>query len=432
MTPAALNHCQVSTPHDVVEMMWKMAWERREKISSVLDLGCGDGRFSVGRRNARYVGYEIDASKLPPLADKRCLFVNKDVLEISDEKYDACLGNPPYIRRAILGSEWRDKAADLLEAQSHGIRPRADSNGFLYFMWLSILKAKEDGIVLQLVPVEWVSRPSAKPLREYIEKCGWAVEIFRFTESIFDRVLTTAAIVIIDKSKRTGDWKYFNIDRSGHIENTTTPTESGHEILQYGERSEEAFALRGLSPGGQDIYVLTEEGRLLEGLKVGRDVSPCVTTLRYLDSTQLSITSKMFQERFVDHGLPCWLIRSDRDTISPALQRYLESVKDQAIQYTTNRIRGDDWFRYRIHPSPDILVASGFRSRGPKVFKNEASLVALGSVYGVFVKGRSRQSQAVKELREFDFESHVVSHSNGLKKIEVRQLNSVLAGLVAQ
>lgn len=431
MTPAALNHCQVATPPDVVAMMWRMARAKRSKIGNILDLGSGDGRFAKGRESAHYVGYEIDASKLPSTPEEGCQFVNRDVLECKDTNFDLCIGNPPYIRRALLGAPWREKAADLLEAESGGIRPRADSNGFLYFMWLALLRTRADGLVLQLVPVEWVSRPSASPLRKFIESHQWNVDIYRFTESIFDRVLTTAAIVVVDKSKCRGAWNYFNIDRTGTVQSTPTPTDSGSEVLQYGERAPSAFALRGLSPGGQDIYVLTEESRLLEGLKIDKDVTPCITTLRYLDSKQLSLTQTVFKENFVDRGLPCWLIRSDRDEHSAALQRYLESVTDKAAKYTTNKNRGQEWFRYRIHPSPDILVASGFRSKGPKVFKNEASLTALGSVYGVFVKSRDKHSQTVKDLRVFDFESHVISHSNGLKKIEVRQLNTVLARLVA-
>lgn len=432
MTPAALNHCQVSTPPDVVSMMWRMARARRPTFDSVLDLGSGDGRFSKGRGFAHYVGYEIDSSKLPVVAAEGCRFVNSDVLECKEANYSLAIGNPPYIRRALLGATWRDKAADLLEKESGGIRPRADSNGFLYFMWLALLRTLPDGLVVQLVPVEWVSRPSASPLRRFIMSNQWNVDIYRFTESIFDRVLTTAAIVIIDKSQHGGAWNYFNIDRSGAVQSTQTPTNSGNEILQYGSRTSDSYALRGLSPGGQDIYVLTEESRLLEGLKIDVDVTPCVTTLRYLDSQQLTLTKSVFNKAFVERGLPCWLIRSDRDVHSASLQRYLESVSEKARKYTTNRIRGDHWFRYRIHPSPDILVASGFRSRGPKVFKNDASAIALGSVYGVFVKGRERQSQTVKDLRAYDFESHVVAHSNGLQKIEVRQLNTVLAQLAAQ
>jgi hypothetical protein len=169
---------------------------------------------------------------------------------------------------------------------------------------------------------------------------------------------------------------------------------------------------------------------MLEGLEVNRDVTPCVTTLRYLESDQLALTDRVFNDQFVERGLPCWLVRSDRDVRSRVLQNYLASVSERAACYTTNRSRGHEWFKYRIHPTPDILVASGFRSKGPKVFKNEASLTALGSVYAVFVKGRDKRTQLVKDLRQFDFESHVVSHSNGLRKIEVRQLNTVLARLV--
>lgn len=430
MNPLALKHCQVSTPADVVEMMWRMVRARRARIDSVLDLGAGDGRFSAGAGDSSYVGYEIDAEKIPTDRPTRREFVNRDVLECTRSDFSLCIGNPPYIRKELIDGTWRTRAINLLAEESGGVKPRADANAFVYFLWLALLRTEPNGLVVQLVPFEWVNRPSAGPLRKFIEANGWNVDVLRFSEDIFDRVLTTAAVVIIDKSKSNSQWRYFTLDRNGQETLNANPTGSDATALEYAVRGEVAFALRGLSPGGQDVYVLTEEARRLQGLNIGTDVSPCVTTLRHLEADQLALTDNLFQREFVQTGRPCWLIRSDRERRSAALNRYLESVKHIALKYTTNTVRGDEWFRYRPHPIPDILVASGFRIKSPKSFLNQAGVVTLGSVYAVFVRGRERQSAAVRALRDFDFESQVVAHSNGLRKIEVKQLNSVLSRIV--
>lgn len=432
MNPNALKHCQVSTPKDVVDMMWRMTRSRRAVVNKTLDLGAGDGRFADGRGTASYVGYEIDAAKIPAIRVAGRKFENRDVLECAKKDYDVCIGNPPYIRRKLIGAEWRESAIALLTRESDGIVPRSDANAFVYFLWLALLRTKKDGLVVQLVPFEWVNRPSAGPLRKFIAKNHWNVEVFRFSDDIFDRVLTTAAIVIIDKSKRDGEWKYFTLDRAGQASPTANATGNDSSVLEYSNRDAAAYALRGLSPGGQDVYVLTEEARLYQGLSIGSDVTPCVTTLRHLDAGQLALTDTLFENAFVKAGHPCWLIRSDREQRSVPLERYLMSIKDLAMKYSTNSIRGSNWFRFRPHPVPDILVASGFREKSPKSFLNQAGVITLGSVYAVFVKGRDRQVATVKALRDFNFEAQVVAHSNGLRKIEVKQLNSVLSRIVVR
>jgi hypothetical protein len=433
MTPQALDHCQVATPKDVVQLMWKMARLKRDSIGSVLDLGAGDGRFSEERGTTRYTGYEIDSSKNPINREKGRKFVNQDVLRCDESTFDLSIGNPPYIKRELLGAKWRDEAISLIFNEC-AIKPREDANSFIYFLWLSLLRTKSNGLVVQLVPVEWVTRPSAKPLRDYIKSNKWSVEVYRFTDIVFDRVLTTASIAVIDKSrKQPSDWKYFSINRQGIINESATVSDTGDAVLEHQKKGSDAFALRGLSPGGQDIYVLNEEGRCYQGLKVGEDVTRCITSLRYLDSTQMSFSNTLFEKEFVNNGVPCWLIRSDREKISSNLHAYLESVEKKAARYTTNSIRKTKWYSYRIHPTPDLLVASGFRSHGPKIYTNDAEVTALGSVFGVFIKHKKHlNNDTVKALRNFDFASKVVAHSNGLKKIEVRQLNTVLSQLLTE
>ena len=63
-------------------------------------------------------------------------------------------------------------------------------NLYVYFLFLALLKSRDDGLVSILVPYEWVSRPSSRPLRSFIVDHKWNVDTYRFTEQVFDGVMS--------------------------------------------------------------------------------------------------------------------------------------------------------------------------------------------------------------------------------------------------
>jgi hypothetical protein len=181
--------------------------------------------------------------------------------------------------------------------------------------------------------------------------------------------------------------------------------------------------LRGLSPGTQKIFTLTEGERIHHGLEL-TDVWPCVTSLVPLDESVTELNAATFRKHYRDQGERCWLIRSCETELSSTLRRYLDSVpaNQRATTTCTNR---DEWYRFKPFPVSKILVASGFIGNRPKVVRNVIGAHHVGSVYGVFGSSGDWYSVA-RKLREFDFGARVVKHSGRLKKVEVRQLNSVL------
>lgn len=434
MKEAVFSRCQVETPPDIVQLVWSLVSEQRpgEIFDSVLDLGAGDGRFSqiVGVYR-KYTGVERDEARatkasLPPRAE----LVVADALQWEGSDYSICVGNPPYIRHHGLERSWRDSALQRIQA-SGGPALKKTANAFVIFLAQALMRTKADGIVAQVVPYEWVTRPSARELREFIEAKGWGVRVYRFDSNIFPTVLTTASITIIDKSARSGQWRFGSITRSGAIKLASHASGTHSKVISYSEGSEACKAIRGLSPGGQEIFVLTEEERLFHSLKKGVDVRPCVTSLRSVAQELESLDKDSFEKLFVRAGARCWLVRSDKEKLSPRLQQYLNSVDEATWKKYSTCTERALWWRYRPHPTPAMLVASGFTSKGPKVLLNEVGAIAVGSVYGVLIEqGQQLAPTMAEKLRRYDFQQRLVHHSNGLKKIEVRQLNAVLADLL--
>jgi methylase of polypeptide subunit release factors len=230
-TAYEIGRSQVATQKDIIQLFWRITHRYRSHFSSVLDLGAGDGRFSLSGHYTSYEGIEIDASKLPIAGlPRKATIAYNCVFEHQKKGYAACIGNPPYVRHHALEEKWRDSVAERL-TQMTGFRINRKCNLYIYFMFLALLKARSDGLVSVLVPYEWVSRPSAESLRKYITSNKWHVGTYKFVEPIFNDVLTTASISVIDKRKRDGQWSYNLIDLNGDVTPLKSMTGSDCDII---------------------------------------------------------------------------------------------------------------------------------------------------------------------------------------------------------
>jgi Eco57I restriction-modification methylase len=268
-----LDRCQVDTPTTVVDAVWRQVQRRRKAVGTVVDYGAGDGRFgSLGQFHS-YVGYEIDVNRWGqadlPIGGK---LVNQCAFAESAEDADVCIGNPPYVRNQDLPRGWRQRADDILRRRS-GVGLSGLANAWQYFFLLSLVSTKRDGLVALVIPYEWVSRPSAATIREYIKANGWSVSVYRLKDETFPRVLTTSSITIVDKADRRGRWSYAEEIGSNRFRKLPSVTVAREGVVAYTPRTRSRpkfpFAKRGLSPGTQKVLLFTERERARLGLRIG-------------------------------------------------------------------------------------------------------------------------------------------------------------------
>jgi len=386
-------------------------------------------RFATGGNFDEYVGIEIDRQRAKPAGPLRngrlingCAFKHRRV------DYDACIGNPPYVRHHFIESPWKEDTVTQIENQL-GIQLNKHCNLFVYFMCLGLLKTNEDGLVALVIPYEWVSRPSAGAVRDYIRARQWNVAVYRFKTPIFKDVLTTASISIVDKRGRQGKWSYFDIGSDFQIQARRGVTDGPDGVLPYEQRGS-IWAMRGLSPGSQAIFTLTEGERIHSGLR-GSDVVPCVTTLKHFPRGIHVLSRATFKKHFIDAGERCWLIKSYKEKRSPELDIYLASIPRERLNNYTCRNQ-KPWYNFLPHPVPQLLISSGFTTFGPKVVMNSIGACAVGSVFGIHGKEQLTSPRLLHHLLGIDFEKQVVAHAKTLKKIEIRQINSVLNAFALQ
>ena len=422
-TAYELSASQVATPRAVVTLFWRLVMERRSRVGSVLDMGAGDGRFAEGGSYDRYTGVELDARRAARAARPRngrilrgCAFRHRG------GPYDACVGNPPYARHHDIESSWKDRTVERLNREL-GVSLDKHCNLYLYFLCLGLIKTRDDGLVALVIPYEWVSRPSANAVRDLIRQSAWNVDVYRFRMPIFGDVVTTASISIVDKARKSSEWRYHEVLPSYEIATRASMTESALGVLPYAKRGA-IWALRGLSPGSQTVFTLTEGERVRAGL-TRHDVRPCVTTLRGLPRSLRQLSRAVFEKRFVRGGRRCWLIKSHAKKRSSRLNAYLAAVPAKERR-THTCVHQRPWFNYHTHPVPQILFGSGFASAGPKVLLNSVRATAVGSVWGIHAQEELPLRRLRAELLRTDFEGRVVPHAKTLRKVEVGQLNGVL------
>ena len=423
---AYLARCQVDTPERLVRFVWEHVNARRPNAGAVVDFGCGDARFSRFGVFDSYAGFEIDPSRGPsaPLTSPRTVNIGCAFESDNPTGYSVCVGNPPYVRHHDLDSAWLKRVETRLSSLVD-YRGDGRSNAYIYFLWLALASVAEDGLVALIIPYEWVSRPASAKVRRFIKQRGWDVDVYHIENAAFERVLTTACLVVVDKrASRGGAWRLFNVTADDTISPMRQATGSAQRQLAYEDASEDARAIRGLSPGGKDVFVLTEGERIHFQLKPTRDVVPAVTSFRHLEQTQLTLTETLFRTHFVHTGHRCWLINAGAAP-SPELQAYLDQIPAKCrTNYTCTQRKV--WWQFSMPEVADVLYASGFKGARPKMFRNIVGAVHVGGIHGIHFKRASMVPEVLDALLKLDFSKKVVALSKGFLKVEVRQMNTVL------
>lgn len=275
--------------------------------------------------------------------------------------------------------------------------------------------------------------PLRAVLREFIKGHKWEVRVYRLRDETFERVLTTSSITIVDKNTHSSKWHYFEETEGGAFRALPSVTESPHGAVAYLKRSgmgrTAIFAKRGLSPGTQRALVLTEGERVRSGLRKEFDVVPCITSLRHVDAGCKAITERVFDATFRSGGLKCWLIRTDRQP-SRRLREYLSGVPPVAYRTATCRDR-EEWWKFTMPQVPSILAATGFRGDRPKVVTNGIGARAVGGISGIYGVPVRKRTSFVEAFQRLALADRIVPHSNGLKTLEIHQLNAILEELSA-
>ncbi len=203
------------TPLDLAAFISQ--WVRDLEPKRVLEPSCGDGAFFQamadvgGFGDAEVIGFELD-DKEARKASRRAseLGLRKaevraedflawaiDNMEEGGERFDAVVGNPPFVRYQFLPPTFQTRAARIFDELD--LKFTKHTNAWVPFILASLSLLRPGGRLAMVVPAEIIHVTHAQSLRSYLGKECRRLVIIDPAELWFDGTLQGAVILMAEK-----------------------------------------------------------------------------------------------------------------------------------------------------------------------------------------------------------------------------------------
>lgn len=213
------------TPLELAAFLSK--WAIKSDTQNVLEPSCGDGIFFdalsiIDQSNLRSViGFEIDhleankallkLKKLSKNIEKNIYtkdFLYWFILNFRAKKFDAVIGNPPFIRYQFLEDETQNYAETIFKL--FNLPFTKHTNIWVPFVIASIASLKPGGRLAMVVPSELLHVMHAQSLRNFLKKECEKILIFDPEELWFSNTLQ-GAILLLAQKKQSGYSNFYGI-----------------------------------------------------------------------------------------------------------------------------------------------------------------------------------------------------------------------------
>ncbi|MEX0597023.1 MAG: N-6 DNA methylase [Candidatus Paceibacterota bacterium] len=209
------------TPNDLAEFI--AGWiSNGEETLDALEPSCGDGNFleafskTVSSENSiKITGIELDPDEAI-LASKRVSnfnniqtkIINDDFLSwglktYNNKKFDAVVGNPPFIRYQFLPDKYQEESKKIFDL--FNLKFTKHTNAWVPFVVLSFELLKSGGKLGMILPSEIMHVSHAQSLRTYLGKNASRLLILDPKELWFKDTLQGALILLAEKKQNKND-----------------------------------------------------------------------------------------------------------------------------------------------------------------------------------------------------------------------------------
>lgn len=199
------------TPDKISEFITD--WAVKTAADTILEPSCGDGSFlnAITRRlkilgatrqevKKNVIGVELDSVEAEKAAQYGTTVVCKDFFsyfrEVVDDKkkFDAIVGNPPFIRYQNFNEEYREIAFTLMN--KYGFKPNRLTNIWLPFLLLSCNALKPNGRLGMVIPAELFQVDYAAEARQFLSGFFDRLTIITFKQLVFDDIQQEVVLLL--------------------------------------------------------------------------------------------------------------------------------------------------------------------------------------------------------------------------------------------
>ncbi len=453
------------TPKEIASFLAR--WAVRDHDARVLEPSCGDGELveaAATRVNARgtVTGIELfeeEAKKAASRGLGRATVVVGDAFSwfnsVEDTpKFDACIGNPPFIRYQSFPEAHRSEAFALMKAE--GLHPTRLTNAWVPFVVLATRALRAGGRFAFVLPAELLQVGYAGELREYLVRRYSQLSVVTFRQLIFPEIQQETVLLLGTRDDCGGASISFieanssadlSLERVVGAERVTTDLDHGREKwTQYFLTPDELALVRELETADS----LTTLGRLAEvdvGVVTGRNeffvLTPSQADGLRLRESCLRLVGRSAQTpglllREDDWGLlaaedsKCLLLQlgdTPRDQLSAEARAYVEwgEAHDVHEGYKC-RIRRPNWWRVPSVWAPDAFLLRQIHD-GPRIIANHAGATCTDTIHRLRVRaGVNPAALAAASVNSLTFafaEIRGRSYGGGVLEIEPSEAESL-------
>ncbi len=446
------KYAQFFTPKKIAEFMCHWILQGKQK-TRVLEPAYGLGIFS--RVLAQNSTLSIDAYEIDKQIFASAVIAHPNVVNLRNEdyfmsdwnaQYDAIVCNPPYLKFHDY-----DNATYIPDVNNHlGIKLNGFTNLYTLFLLKSIAQLQEGGRLAYIIPSEFLNSDYGVEVKRALIKSNTLrhIIVFDFAECAFDDALTTACILLCERTTGSGSVRFSLIH---NMEGLNTSLEKYEEYnvseldakikwksyYQEGNSckynhlvpfSKFAKVSRGIATGANDYFTFKPSKADLYDIPE-ECLMPCIC--KAVDAPQIFFTQKEFTKLF-NGDKPLYLFNGSVAPNNASVLRYIHLGEELGINKRYLTASRSPWYAIENRPPAPIWV-SVFNRSGLRFIRNEANVYNLTTFHCVYPKTTGIDvdvlfAYLITDVAKEIFLDNSRQYGNGLVKFEPNDLNK---GMVA-
>lgn len=402
-------------------------WAIRRASDSVFEPSCGEAAFlseAVARLRSLGAGFvfpeqihgtDIDAASVDAAASLLAEVGASGMLTVGDffdvkpdRRFDAVIGNPPYVRYQAFTGTARIKGIEAALAQ--GIRLTALASSWAAFVVHAASFLVPDGRLALVLPAELLTVNYAAPVRRFLMQRFAHIRLVLFEERVFPGVMEEVVLLLAEGQ---GPTEHCDLRQTKNVSTLTgedgqrwTPADAEDKwltgllpydaasiyadlvkgaafspLLQWGETS------LGMVTGNNRYFALNAATARALGLKADELMKICPPGSRHLRG--LGFTEKAWKEMLAG-GSAGYLFDPSVKQQSAAAVEYIKQGEATGVQKAYKCRMRAPWWRVPRVSVPDAFLTY-MNHDTPRIVTNRAGVAYLNSIHGVTFADEHRQ-----------------------------------------
>ena len=438
------------TPIDIANFL--TTWTIRSKNDTVLEPSSGDGIFiepifkrlkDLGTPKSKIVSnvyaveiekteYQKTKNKLRILSNSNISnqnIINDDFFSVfskqfKNQKFDAIIGNPPFIRYQNFDEDVRERALQIVK--DAGLKGSKLTNIWVPFLVASSLLLSKKGRLGMIIPAELLQVNYTADLRLFLSEFFSFITIVTFKKLLFPNIQQEVVLFLGEKVNGTHGINIVELEDETHLadylsnskgkESFKPINHTSDKWTQYFLSNKEILLLRklknhqkltqlgsladvnvGVVTGKNEFFVVNDD--VVKQYSMSSNVLPIVPRTAQIKG--LIFTKRDWKQNKED-GLNCQLFYpSKKYTLNKKIRTYIKEGEKNKIHFGYKCSIRDPWYVVPTIWSPDAFFSRQINGN-PKMILNQTTATVTDTIHRVKCK------------EKVDVNSLVVSFHNSL------------------